>query len=60
MLELHRLEAGSQGLQVSARRHYRLVQEDPLAPLLVRRRLQRGQEMLCLRRPEEEIAWKKT
>ena len=48
MLELHWVEAGSLGLQVSARRHYRLVQKDPLAPLLVRSRLQRGQEMLCL------------
>lgn len=47
MLELHRLEAGSQGLQVSARRHYRLVQEDPLASLLVRSGFQRGQEVLC-------------
>ena len=59
MLEVHWFEAGSQGLQVSARRHYRLVQEDPLAPLLVRSRLQRGQEMLCLSRQEEEVAWKK-
>jgi len=37
MLELQVLEACSQGLQVSARRHHWLVHEDPLAPLLVKK-----------------------
>ena len=49
------------GLQFSSGRHHRLVQEDPLAALLVRSGLQRGQEVLRLRIEEsDKVAWKKT
>ena len=48
MLGLQEPEAGSQGLQIPTCRHHRLVHEDPLAPLLVRGRLQCGEEVLRL------------
>ncbi len=48
MLEVQELEAGSQRLQLPARRYHRLVYEDLLAGLLVRCRFQRGQEVLRL------------